>query len=67
MPEIESGCHELRVKDEGNDWRTVYAVEPDAILILEVFRKSSKQTPKQIKETCRKRLLEYRRAIREEK
>lgn len=67
MPEIESGCHELKVKDEGHNWRVVYAVEPDAILILEVFGKGSKQTPKQTKETCRKRVREYRRLIREEK
>jgi phage-related protein len=46
MPEIESGCHELRVKDESHDWRVAYAVERDAILILEVFEKGSKKTPK---------------------
>lgn len=66
MPEIESRCHELRVRDGSHDWRVVYAVEPDAILILEVFEKGSKRTPQQAKEVCRKRVREYRRLIREE-
>lgn len=66
MPEIESKCHELRIKDEGHDWRIVYAVERDAVLILEVFGKGSKKTPKQVKEVCRKRVRDYRRLVREE-
>ena len=66
MPEIESKCHELRVNDEGHDWRVVYAVEQDAVVILEVFEKGSKKTPKQVKEVCRKRIREYRRLVREE-
>jgi len=66
MPEIESGCHELKVKDERHDWRVVYAVESDAIVILEVFGKGSRRTPKHVKETCCRRLREYRRLTREE-
>jgi phage-related protein len=66
MPEIESKCHELRVKDASHDWRIVFAVERDAVLILEVFEKSSKKTPRQVMEVCRRRVREYRRLIREE-
>lgn len=66
MPEIEGRCHELRVKDGSHDWRVVYAVERDAILILEVFGKDSKKTSKQVKDVCRKRVREYRRLMREE-
>jgi phage-related protein len=32
MPDIETGCHELRVKDGSHAWRIVYSVERDAIL-----------------------------------
>ena len=66
MPGIEKRCHELRVRDESHDWRVVYAVERDAILILEVFEKGSRKTPNQVIEVCRKRIREYRRLIREE-
>ena len=67
MPEIESGCHELRVSDEAHEWRLVYSVEPDAILILDVFRKTTRQTPAKVKEKCRKRVREYRRLVQEER
>jgi phage-related protein len=51
---------------EHQEPKIVYAVEPDAILILEVFGKGSKKTPKQVKEVSRKRVREYRRLVREE-
>jgi phage-related protein len=67
MPSLEAGCHELKVKDANHEWRIVYAVEPDAIVILEVFGKGSRRTPRSIIETCRRRVREYRRLVREEK
>ena len=67
MPGIERGCHELRVRDGSHDWRIAYAVERDAIVILEVFEKGLRKTPKQVMEVCRKRIREYRRMAREEK
>jgi len=67
MPSIESGCHELRVTDEGHEWRLIYSVEPDAILVLEIFKKTTKQTPKRVVEACRKRVREYRRLVQEER
>ena len=65
MPGIEKGCHELRIKDEGHDWRVVYAIEPDAIVILEIFEKGSRTTPKQVMVTCRQRIRAYRQLVRE--
>ena len=44
----------------------VYAVEPDAIVILEVFEKRTQKTPKQVIESCSNRLALYRRVVREE-
>src|SRR5256886_1468024 len=46
MPSIGRRCHELRVPDKGQDWRTVYRIDADAIVILEVFRKTTRQTSK---------------------
>jgi len=66
MPTIGRGCHELRIEDERKSWRLVYAVEPDAIVILEVFEKRTQKTPKHVIDSCRDRLMRYRRAIREE-
>lgn len=59
MPGIAPHCHELRVNDETKTWRLVYRVEPDAIVILEVFEKKTNQTPRQVIKICQRRLKLY--------
>ena len=56
MPPIGKGCHELRIVDENNTWRIIYHLAEDAVVILEVFSKKTKQTPQHIIELCKKRL-----------
>jgi phage-related protein len=60
MPSIGHGCHELRVIDGTRSWRIIYAIEPEAILILEVFAKKTVTTPKRVSDACRRRLTRYR-------
>ena len=55
MPIIVSRCHELRINDRDTTWRVVYRVDPDAVLILEVFQKKSTTTPRSVIANCRKR------------
>ena len=59
MPAIGSGCHELRVKDAKAEWRIIYRVDPDAILVVDVFDKKTRETPQRMIENCRKRLRDY--------
>lgn len=59
MPSIGPRCHEIRITDERIDWRIVYRIDPDAIVILEVFEKKTRSTPPQVIETCRRRLKSY--------
>jgi phage-related protein len=59
MPGIGPLCHELRVRDRSHNWRIVYRLDEDAILIAEVFRKTTRQTPPQIIANCRRRLRLY--------
>lgn len=59
MPSIGSRCHELRINDESVTWRIVYRIDPDAIVILEVFKKSTRQTPVEVIEACKRRLRLY--------
>jgi phage-related protein len=59
MPAIGARCHELRVTDEGVTWRIVYRVDPDAIVIAEVFAKKTAKTPAAVLDACRRRLKEY--------
>jgi phage-related protein len=46
MGSIGPGCHELRINDESKTWRIVYRLDPDAIVILDVFEKKSQKTPR---------------------
>ena len=62
MPSIGPRCHELRVNDSSGNWRIVYRIDADAIVIATVFAKKTRSTPMAVIETCRRRLKEYDRA-----
>ena len=59
MPWIGNRCHELRVREAEHDWRLVYRVDPDAIVIADVFDKKTRQTPPYVIAHCRRRLHAY--------
>ena len=59
MPGIGARCHELRVNDASKTWRIVYRIDPDAIVIADVFEKKTRQTPDRIIQECRRRLRRY--------
>ena len=59
MPGIGRRCHELRVKEQQAEWRVIYRIDPDAILVLDVFSKKTRTTPQKVIDTCRKRLKQY--------
>jgi phage-related protein len=62
MPVVGPRCYELRVRDAGADWRIVYRLDPDAVVILEVFSKKTRATPRAVIDACIRRLREYQRA-----
>ena len=59
MPSIGPRCHELRITDADAIWRIVYRLDPDAVVLLEVFSKKTPQTPQSVIETCQRRLRQY--------
>ena len=59
MHAIGSRCHELRINDENSTWRIIYRLDADAIVILEVFSKKSRATPKAVINACKNRLKDY--------
>lgn len=59
MPVLGPRCHELRVRGAEADWRIVYRPDSDAVVILEVFSKKSRATPKAVIDACIRRLREY--------
>ena len=61
MPAMGLRCHELRVRDEGHNWRIFYRVDLDAIVILDVHDKKTPRTPSYVIETCKARVRRYDR------
>jgi len=59
MPAIGSHCHELRINDTTGTWRIIHRIDPDAIVIAEVFEKKTSQPPLRVIERCQQRLLQY--------
>jgi phage-related protein len=59
MPAIGAHCHELRIPDRDQTWRIVHRIDRDAIVILEVFTKKTRATPKHVLDVCRRRLRAY--------
>ena len=64
MPSIGTRCGELRVPDETANRRIMLRVDSDAIVILEVFAKKTRATPKKVIEACKRRLKAYDQATR---
>ena len=59
MPAIGPRCHELRINDEAGTFRIMYRADTDAVVILDVLKKKTEQTPRSVIETCRHRLRTY--------
>lgn len=59
LPSIEARCHELRITDETTVWRLVYCIDSDAMVILDVFKKKTQQTPKSVIDHCKRRIRLY--------
>ena len=59
MPSVGNRCHELRITDEDTIWRFIYRIDPDAVVIGDVFCKKSAKTPRFVIENCTLRFRRY--------
>jgi phage-related protein len=64
MPSIGPRCYELRVRDATKNWRIVFRLDSDAIIILGVIAKATRQTPKHVIDACQRRLTRYDAAVK---
>jgi phage-related protein len=67
MPSVGVRCHELRVRDENQNWRIIYRIDADAIVLAEVFAKKTSRTPQHVIDVCQRRLRMYDAVIKEQK
>lgn len=61
MSAIGPRCHELRINDPAGTFRIMYRTDSDAIIILDVFMKKTRQTPRSVIDACARRLRDYDR------
>jgi phage-related protein len=59
MPSIGRRCYELRIPDKKDTWRIILRLDEDAVIILEVFSKKARATPKSVIDTCKRRIKRY--------
>ena len=59
IPSIGARCHELRITDRDQTWRIIYRADADAIVIVEVFSKKTRATPRLVIENATRRLAAY--------
>jgi phage-related protein len=57
-------CGALRVRDGGHNWRILYRVDSDAILILEVYAKKTPKISAEVIDRCQARIRRYDSATR---
>jgi phage-related protein len=63
LPDVGSRCGALRIRDAGHNWRIMYRIDSDAILILEVYAKKTQKIPDEVIERCRERIRRYDEAV----
>lgn len=63
MPSIGARVHELRITDKTRIWRIIYRIDEDAIIIVDVFAKKTRQTPMKVIEVVQRRLSSYDRLV----
>jgi len=64
LPDVGPRCGALRVRDAEHNWRIIYRIDPDAVLILEVYPKKTRTIPDEVIDRCKKRLKQYDAAVK---
>lgn len=57
-------CGALRVRDGEGNWRIMYRIDPDAVVVLEVYSKKTSRIPQAVIDRCKRRIKEYDAAVR---
>lgn len=63
LPDVGPRCGALRIRDADHNWRIMYRIDSDAVLVLEVYAKKTGKIPKVVIDKCKGRLKEYDKAV----
>jgi phage-related protein len=64
LPDVGPRCGALRVRDAEHNWRVMYRIDSDAVLVVEVYAKKTQKIRVEVIEQCKKRLKQYDAAAR---
>jgi phage-related protein len=64
LPSVGPRCGALRVRDAGHNWRIMYRIDSDAVLVLDVYPKKTQKIPDEVIERCQVRIKQYDAAVR---
>jgi phage-related protein len=67
LPDVGPRCGALRVRDAEHNWRIMFRIDTDAVLVLEVYPKKTPKIPNEVIERCKQRLKQYDAAVKAEK
>jgi phage-related protein len=67
LSDVGPRCGALRVRDGEHNWRIMYRIDSDAVVILEVYAKKTRKIPQEVIERCRKWLVQYDAALKTSK
>jgi phage-related protein len=59
LPDVGARCGALRVRDAEHNWRIVYRIDTDAVLILDVYPKKTRTIPDDVMRRCKARMKRY--------
>jgi phage-related protein len=59
LPTVGPRCGALRVRDAGQNWRIMYRIDKDAVVILEAYGKKTQKIPDEVIDRCKDRLKKY--------
>src|SRR5207245_321270 len=59
LPTVGARCGALRVRDGEHNWRVMYRVDADAVLVVEVYAKKTRKIPQEMIDRCKRRLKDY--------
>jgi phage-related protein len=59
LPIVGRRCGVLRVRDGEHNWRIMYRVDSDVVLVLDVYAKKTRTIPQEVIDRCKRRLRDY--------
>ncbi|HEV7225757.1 MAG TPA: type II toxin-antitoxin system RelE/ParE family toxin [Pirellulales bacterium] len=57
-------CGALRVRDAAHNWRIMFRLNADAVLVLDVYAKKTRSIPDEVIQRCKLRLKRYDAAVK---